>query len=88
MTKRDDTCPVCGPECNGDCMELPEGKTCNDCRHYRFCDDFIGLEGSETRCDWAPARFLEKVARSRAEHNITLSLSCTFATSQNGGDER
>ena len=33
-------------------MKLPEGKTCSDCRNFRFCKGFLGLKGTETKCDW------------------------------------
>lgn len=40
-------------------MNLPFGKTCNDCANFKGCLEFLGpknVEGS-THCDWAPSRF-------------------------------
>lgn len=40
-------------------MELPEGKTCTDCRRFGFCSKFIGPEiAVNTHCDWFPIRFV------------------------------
>lgn len=48
-------------------MRLPEGKTCSDCRHFRWCDKFLGGNvATNTECDWAPSRFVEKTV-ARAE---------------------
>ena len=41
-------------------MDLPEGKTCANCRHSYFCDNYIGTERDMTQCDWFPIRFIEK----------------------------
>jgi len=44
-------------------MDLPEGKTCNDCMHVRFCLQFIGPGiAANTQCDWYPIRFVERKA--------------------------
>jgi hypothetical protein len=44
-------------------MDLPHGKTCNDCQHVSFCLQFIGPDISgNTSCDWFPIRFVPKVA--------------------------
>jgi hypothetical protein len=49
-------------------MNLPEGKTCNDCQHVRFCLQFLGTEvGSNTSCDWFPIRFAPKRCGELAE---------------------
>jgi len=39
-------------------MNLPEGQTCNDCGHFRFCSGFIGDVSGNTTCDWFPIRFV------------------------------
>ncbi len=43
-----------------DDMKLPAGKTCGDCRWYSRCEWLVGCESSNTECDWAPSRFVEK----------------------------
>jgi hypothetical protein len=46
-------------------MALPEGRTCQDCYHFRlFCQPVIGYKGTETSCDFFPVRFLS-IARMR-----------------------
>lgn len=36
----------------------PNGKTCTDCQFYlRWCKPVIGLDGTDTFCDYAPTRF-------------------------------
>jgi hypothetical protein len=45
-----------------DDMDLPEGKTCGDCAHWKRCSNLIDdLTGEETTCDFAPSRFKAKV---------------------------
>jgi hypothetical protein len=36
---------------------IPDGKTCNDCRHYERCRWLLSREPTETKCDWTPSRF-------------------------------
>jgi hypothetical protein len=43
-------------------MSLPAGKTCADCAHSHYCDQFIGINRNLNKCDWYPIRFLEKAA--------------------------
>ena len=53
---------IYGPE--EDDMALPAGKSCADCRNYERCRAFIGarhIHDKQTRCDWAPSRFWERV---------------------------
>jgi hypothetical protein len=38
-------------------MNLPAGKRCADCAHFRRCAWLIGADGTETACDWYPSRF-------------------------------
>ena len=42
-------------------MELPEGKTCQDCFYFDRCRFLLGflVMGSRS-CDWHPSRFAEK----------------------------
>lgn len=42
-------------------IDLPTGKTCSDCGHFRFCSKLIGPEiATNTSCDWFPIRFAYK----------------------------
>lgn len=41
-------------------MELPEGKTCNDCVHCKRCCAIFGHIPADEVCDWHPSRFREK----------------------------
>ena len=46
------------------CMELPVGKTCGDCKHFRHCMAFYQHEASDTYCDFFPRRFVESFANA------------------------
>jgi hypothetical protein len=47
-------------------MDLPEGKTCSDCRHIGFCLQFLGEDvAGNTSCDWFPIRFVSKIQEAR-----------------------
>lgn len=40
-------------------MNLPAGRTCNDCAHFRtHCSWLLSRNGTETDCDWFPIRFV------------------------------
>jgi len=39
------------------CMELPAGKTCGDCIHFRHCAAFYAHTAADTYCDFYPRRF-------------------------------
>jgi hypothetical protein len=41
------------------CMELPDGKTCGDCRNFRHCAAFYAHKPTDTYCDFFPRRFAE-----------------------------
>ena len=42
-------------------LDLPTGKTCGDCLHFkRTCEWLISCEPTRTRCDWYPIRFTPK----------------------------
>ena len=41
--------------------DLPDGKKCDDCQHFRFCTQFIGDVSGNDTCDWFPIRFVPKV---------------------------
>jgi hypothetical protein len=43
-----------------DDMELPQGKTCADCMHNARCVVFGFTKPQNTRCDFAPSRFVER----------------------------
>jgi hypothetical protein len=42
---------------NRDGMNLPPGKTCGDCVHFKRCDCIFGHIAGDEACDWAPSRF-------------------------------
>ena len=42
-------------------MDLPEGKTCNDCHHFERCNGMFGHIVEDEVCDWAPCKFVGKV---------------------------
>lgn len=48
------------------CMELPAGKTCGDCKHFRHCASFYAHEATDTYCDFFPRRFLERYTIANA----------------------
>jgi len=41
-------------------MELPEGKTCADCRHIKRCAAFGYSKPESTSCDFWPRRYAER----------------------------
>lgn len=43
-------------------MDLPEGKTCSDCAHFRRCNLIFGHIAADEVCDWSPSRFHPKAA--------------------------
>lgn len=44
-------------------MDLPDGKTCADCKHIKFCTKFLGEDvAGNDQCDWFPIRFVQKEA--------------------------
>ncbi|ADU71515.1 hypothetical protein [Pantoea sp. At-9b] len=49
--------PMLRVENDSDKMNLPEGKTCSDCVHYRRCTMMFGHTPADEVCDWAPSRF-------------------------------
>ncbi len=48
-------------------MNLPEGKTCGDCVHFRRCNGLYGHIAADEVCDWAPSRFWEKGAQQSSQ---------------------
>ena len=40
-----------------DDMDLPEGKTCEDCHWFEKCVVLFRCPAESTRCDFAPSRF-------------------------------
>jgi hypothetical protein len=41
--------------------QLPDGKTCADCVHYRRCLWLVYTVASHNKeCDWSPSRFKEQ----------------------------
>jgi hypothetical protein len=45
-----------GVDADGD---LPEGKTCGDCFHFKRCNGIYGHIAEDEACDWIPSRFQE-----------------------------
>lgn len=41
-----------------DRMDLPAGKTCEDCGNISRCRHLFGCSDANTRCDWSPSRFV------------------------------
>ena len=64
----DGNCPGSGSTKYGS-MDLPDGKTCGDCIHIRFCTQFLGERclAENTQCDWFPIRFVLKPQSANAE---------------------
>ena len=48
--------------CHRQCMKLPEGKTCGDCKHLAWCTQAYGVKAENTMCDFEPIRFQEREA--------------------------
>lgn len=40
-------------------MDLPQGKTCADCKHCRRCCAIFGHIPEDQVCDWYPSRFAD-----------------------------
>jgi hypothetical protein len=52
--------PLAGMSAVND-MQLPDGKTCGDCVHYRKCLRLVYTVASHNKeCDWSPSRFKDK----------------------------
>jgi len=62
------------------CMNLPEGKTCGDCKFLWWCSKTLGREPESTTCDYFPRRFLKedkkckprRKPRRRSRTTVTL----------------
>jgi hypothetical protein len=39
-------------------LDLPPGKSCSDCIHFRRCSQLISTAPDRTSCDWFPVRFV------------------------------
>lgn len=55
--------------CKRQCMDLPNGKTCGDCRNYEKCRMLCGsrIKSENTQCDFEPTRFKERMT---VEENV------------------
>lgn len=42
---------------NNSDFELPDNKTCLDCRHFSRCEWLIQATKDRSECDWLPIRF-------------------------------
>ncbi len=58
------TCDKCSykRECRHQCMNLPEGKTCVDCKNFKWCQMAYGVKAENTKCGFEPIRFRQKKA--------------------------
>jgi hypothetical protein len=56
-------------------MDLPLGETCSGCAHHPRCIMLFGCKAANTRCDWAPSRYLKKpeLLASPTIHDIAAS---------------
>lgn len=45
--------------CRRQCMSIPNGKTCSDCKHVKRCTSIFGAKPEYTHCDFYPVRFEE-----------------------------
>lgn len=54
-------------------MELPKGKTCGDCVHWKArCEWLICTKTSkDIMCDWAPSRFVQIQTTKKEEGKAT-----------------
>jgi hypothetical protein len=52
-------------------MDLPAGKTCDDCFHFRRCSALFGPIAGNTHCDWFPIRFahVERTPLAKGENS-------------------
>lgn len=41
-------------------MDLPEGKTCNNCHFVKHCCALYGKHPEDKTCDFFPVRFIER----------------------------
>lgn len=41
-------------------MDLPEGKTCNNCHFIPHCERMYGKTKADKTCDFFPIRFIER----------------------------
>lgn len=48
------------------CMELPDGKSCGECKHFRHCAAFYAHAATDTYCDFFPRRFVQRVEVANA----------------------
>lgn len=46
--------------CKHQCMYLPDGKTCADCKHSERCTTIFGAKLENTSCGFEPIRFCQK----------------------------
>lgn len=53
------TCEKCSyrKNCRHQCMNLPDGKKCADCKYINWCQMVYGAKPESTKCDFEPIRF-------------------------------
>lgn len=54
--------PMIARKGDPDNMNLPDGKTCNNCVHCERCCKIFGHIPEDQVCDWSPSRFLERIS--------------------------
>ena len=59
-------------------MELPAGRTCGDCAHFkRTCEWLIDCKADRTTCDWWPVRFVA-ISSTVGSSGIENPDACSF----------
>lgn len=56
------TCGNCDyrKQCRHQCMDLPEGKRCADCKNIQWCKTAYGVKPENTKCGFEPIRFRQR----------------------------
>lgn len=56
-------------KCKRQCMDLPEGKTCENCFMFEKCKMFLGnwINEKTTKCSFEPIKFQEKKDESKCK---------------------
>jgi hypothetical protein len=48
-------------------MNLPDGETCIQCKHFVHCSRMYGVKAENTACDFYPVRFVKFELRTVIE---------------------
>lgn len=64
------TCSECGAykehNCQHQCMIIPDGKTCSDCKRFDWCSLVYDVKAEDNHCDFEPVRFVPKPMEEKA----------------------